>query len=224
MWANACKSLANTATRPICTILSRRGPVFSFRILPNLAWRRTKIHDLTNRARLRSLNTDLERFGKFEVAASFLAMNTRSHPFSMSAECAKARRRRLIRFLITALPTRRPTAKPIRLTSEPFRRANNTSRGSLQLRPRRRAAAKSLDFLRRRSFCMDTRPNTPLDTRPSGYAVPTEQHPRGVGSSRNQTVSQLRPLNMRRFITLRPSRDLILDRKPWTLARRRFRG
>jgi hypothetical protein len=45
-----------------------------------------------------------------------------------------------------------------------------------------------------------------------------------VGSSRNQTVSRLRPLNMRRFITLRPSRDLILDRKPWTLARRRFRG
>ena len=81
--------------------------------------------------------------------ASLRAMTTRSHPALTRPRRAASLSLRLILLRVTAFPNRFPTAKPNLLIPSPLGRAINTSSLSDQLRPRRRANAKSLVLVRR---------------------------------------------------------------------------
>lgn len=83
------------------------------------------------------------------------AMKTISQPAAISSLCilnrTASRIRRLIWFRFTALPVRRPTAKPNRLCSRSLGRTDITNRGWSQVLPSRRMRTKS-ELARKRYF------------------------------------------------------------------------
>ena len=128
------------------------------------------------------------------------ATSTTSNPSRREIFRTASRSLRFNLFLTTAFPFRFPTEKPTRLTSRELRRAPSTCRPSDQLRPPDLTAAKSLGLVRRCSLPMEW--------------LATRLRPGGLGCNGDQTVSRVRPLNMRRFNTLRPPRLNIRDLNP----------
>jgi hypothetical protein len=117
--------------------------------------RAVRFFDVETCSRFSSRFMDRLNSQKLAGAAPCLAITTTSHPSSTFADAAAAFRRRLILFLVTALPSRLLTENPKRVVDSP-RLAITTNLPSDLLLPSRQTAANSRDFLRRRSGCMQT--------------------------------------------------------------------
>ncbi len=141
--------LVSTAARPVRRDRQLIGPYRSesqgSHLATSLRW--SKIP-----ARTMSRFNDSFSSWYFAFAARFLAISVISQPSTTQDSVTAPRSRRLIRFRVTAFPTRRPTTNPYLVRGMPFLRAASTSRSSAQLRPTLLTIAKSLDFLKRRSL------------------------------------------------------------------------
>ncbi len=110
---------------------------------------------LSNPARRNTRPTASSTWWKDASRIGPRAMKTTSHPTAISSFRSlirtDSRIRRLIRLRTTALPIRRPTAKPNRLYSRSLGWTKSTSRGWTRAQPSRRRRSKSA-FARSRYF------------------------------------------------------------------------
>lgn len=193
----------------------------------------------SRKAPLRSASSPIDlRICQYPAeAAEGRADTTTFSPSRNGVERRASRSRRFTRFRTVALPTRRPTASPNRVSTSWDLATPITNSASLRRVPCVFVYSKSARRCKRRCACMvlgeagkARLPGRPRSLDPStspsmnsGRRVEQRKHG-NRGSSEHYTVSLYRPRWRRRLSTLRPPRVRIRPLNPCTRARRRFFG